>query len=169
MPPDVAAVAAAASDTGSCADKEEWYANTKFSCPSSPTYSATALSATECCSTCDKSPFSCSHWTFDPEGAKGMQCIFWAGRDCKRSASAGAISFAPRHPSGPSPSPSGNEMPVYNQMLWDADLYVGKLATLLKQRGMWQNLVMVYSAECDLLCNFFLHWQTVVHKSMFAK
>ena len=38
-------------------------------------------------------------------------------------------------------------MPVYHQMLWDADLYLGRLVALVKQRDMWENSVWIYSAD----------------------
>jgi|EP01043_Picozoa_sp_COSAG02_P072202 arylsulfatase A-like enzyme len=38
-------------------------------------------------------------------------------------------------------------MPVYHQMLWDADLYVGRLVDAVKARGMWNNAVIFYSAD----------------------
>ena len=38
-------------------------------------------------------------------------------------------------------------MPVYHQMLWDADLYVGRLVDAVKARGMWTNSLVLYSAD----------------------
>lgn len=36
---------------------------------------------------------------------------------------------------------------VYHDMLWDADVYVGKLVAALKARQMWENLLVIYSAD----------------------
>jgi arylsulfatase A-like enzyme len=38
-------------------------------------------------------------------------------------------------------------MPVYHQMLWDADLYVGRLVDAVKRRGLYENSIWVYSAD----------------------
>ena len=32
-------------------------------------------------------------------------------------------------------------------MLWDSDLYVGKLVDQLKQKGMYENTLIIYSAD----------------------
>ena len=32
-------------------------------------------------------------------------------------------------------------------MLWRADVYVGQLVALLKQKGMWNDTLIVYSAD----------------------
>ena len=44
----------------------------------------------------------------------------------------------------PDPKPAGT---VLQQMLWSADAYVGKLVALLKAKGMWDNTLVVYSAD----------------------
>lgn len=40
--------------------------------------------------------------------------------------------------------PTGN---VYKGMLWRADVYIGQLMSLLKAKGMWDNTLIVYSAD----------------------
>lgn len=47
-------------------------------------------------------------------------------------------------PYDPVPDWSGN---TYEGMLWRADLYVGQLVTLLKNKGMYDNTLIVYSAD----------------------
>jgi len=44
----------------------------------------------------------------------------------------------------PDPKPNGT---VLQQMLWAADLYVGKTIDALKRKGMWENTLVVYSAD----------------------
>eukprot|EP01065_Artemidia_motanka_P043016 TRINITY_DN5886_c0_g1_i2.p1 TRINITY_DN5886_c0_g1~~TRINITY_DN5886_c0_g1_i2.p1 ORF type:complete len:352 (+),score=108.59 TRINITY_DN5886_c0_g1_i2:90-1145(+) len=36
---------------------------------------------------------------------------------------------------------------VYRGMLWRADVYIGELVSLLKSKSMWENTVVVYSAD----------------------
>lgn len=97
----------------------------------------------ECCESCASSPgANCTHWTWD-----GTECTQWSGGNCKQYSAVGATS-AKIENAGPSPSPpSPGSMPVYHQMLWDADLYVGRLVDAVKARGMWDNAVIFYSAD----------------------
>ena len=36
---------------------------------------------------------------------------------------------------------------TYHGMLWRADVFIGKLVTLLKDRGMYNNTLIVYSSD----------------------
>ena len=36
---------------------------------------------------------------------------------------------------------------TYTGMLWRADVYIGQMVAALKARGMWNNTLIVYSAE----------------------
>ena len=40
--------------------------------------------------------------------------------------------------------PTGDE---YTGMLWRADIYVGQLVAVLKERGMWNNTLIVYAGD----------------------
>jgi arylsulfatase A-like enzyme len=101
--------------------------------------------AGDCCSACDLAPSNCSHWSYE-----AGQCTLWGGANCKRVQTKGATSAkgaaAPPGPPPPTP-PTPGAMPVYHQMLWDADLYIGRLVALVKQRDMWENSVWIYSAD----------------------
>jgi arylsulfatase A-like enzyme len=44
----------------------------------------------------------------------------------------------------PDPKPEGTAL---QQMLWAADLYVGKILDAMKEKGMWENTLVVYSAD----------------------
>ena len=146
LPPDLEEIGGASSTSSSagqsCADAESWYTDTEFNCPSPAVHAAGVVTAAACCSACGS---NCTHWTF-----MGGQCTQWGGKNCKRVASQGATSANLKH-NTPGPSPPGppaqHDMPVYHQMLWDADLYVGRLVSAVKTKGMWENSIWVYSAD----------------------
>ena len=95
----------------------------------------------KCCESCMSSPgANCTHWTWD-----GTECTQWSGGNCKQQSAVGATS-ANIKKAVPSPSPpSPGSMPVYHQMLWDADLYIGRLVDVVHVA--WSNAVIFYSAD----------------------
>ena len=36
---------------------------------------------------------------------------------------------------------------TYQGMLWATDVYAGKIRTLLESKGMWDNMLVVYSSD----------------------
>ena len=136
--PDTAAVAS------TCTHHEGDFQNTRFDCPSAEARAPSADS-TGCCNLCAATPANCTHWTFE-----SGTCSMWGGRNCRRVDAAGAISRAyggRGPPPGPPSQPGMHPMPVYHQMLWDADLYIGKLVDALKHKSMWQSTLLFYSAD----------------------
>lgn len=154
--PSAAAAPSALEEAGqTCVDTESWYTGETFTCADKhPTVDTNATTPGDCCSSCSADG-NCTHWTFS--ASQKSSCSHWTGANCKRVVDAGAISAnlrrarpspSPSPPGPPSPpDPEGGGLGVYKQMLWDADLYVGRLVAAVKNKGMWDNSVWIYSAD----------------------
>ena len=138
-PPDSVTLEDAA---GKCAP-ESADQNIRFNCPATEVR-VPSSGASECCGLCAAMPSNCSHATME-----GGVCSMWSGGSCQKLPVEGAFSFKlNKGGASPAPSPPGpRPMPVYRQMLWDADLYVGKLVDAVKAKDMWPNTLVFYSAD----------------------
>jgi arylsulfatase B len=52
------------------------------------------------------------------------------------------------------PAAPGWAGPLYEGLLWAVDVHAGRLRTLLEEKGMWSNLLFVYSSDSKYMCIF---------------